>query len=164
MYRQGKIYADSRNNAVFPRENGGAYLRGTSDKAYFHAIGNKTQGAYVIEGIGDVWLCESPIDAISIKAHAPDAHVIAFGGNMLKLSDFTIPSEREIITAFDSDAQGRKFAEEVIKLWPTAKAMKAPSGKDWNEALQNDTGLIDANWIVDDGGGNTKTSKRRLVL
>lgn len=161
MHKQSKIYADSRNNVVFPREKGGAFLRGTSDKKYFHTIGNKHQGPYVLEGLGDVWLCESPIDALSIKAHIPDAHVISLGGNLIKLSELKFPINRKIISAFDNDHQGKNFTEQAINLWPTIQIMKPQTGKDWNAALQNDDRLIDAKWLMNT---SEKISAHKLKL
>ena len=164
MYMQRKIYADSKNNAVFPRERGGAFIRGTTDKKYFRTLGNKNQGAYVIEGVGDVWLCESSIDALSIKAHSPDAHVISVSGNLIKLTELTIPIGRKIISAFDNDHQGKNFTEEAIKLWPAIQIMKPPTGKDWNAALQNDDRLIDAKWLMNTTPEKISAHKLKLSM
>lgn len=149
LYNNGKIYADIYANAVFPRERGGAYLRGTAEKPFYRAIGLKDQGAYVIPGTGDCWVCEGPIDAVSIKAMNPEAHVMAMGGSMLKVSDINAPEDRKIVLAFDDDSAGRAFTTEAQKKWPNASIAKPPK-KDWNKAIEMDARLIHSAWHQSD--------------
>jgi 5S rRNA maturation endonuclease (ribonuclease M5) len=157
LHGSGSVFADNNANAVFPREHGGAFLRGTSSKPFFRAIGGKDQGAYVIPGTGDCWICESPVDAASIKAMKPDAHIIAMGGSMLKVSDINAPESRKIVLAFDNDGAGRAFTAEAQKKWPNATIAK-PSKKDWNESIKMDASLIDSTWHEsDESASNTKT-------
>jgi 5S rRNA maturation endonuclease (ribonuclease M5) len=157
LHGNGSVFADSNANSVFPREHGGAFLRGTTSKPFFRAIGSKDQGAYVIPGNGDCWICESPIDAASIKAMKPEAHIIAMGGSMLKVSDINAPEGRKIVLAFDNDGAGRAFTAEAQKKWPNATIAKPPK-KDWNESIKMDASLIDGAWYQsDESGSHTKT-------
>lgn len=139
------VYADQRANAVFPRENGGAFVRGTLATKFHRTFGGKEAGPVIVPGDGDVWLTEAPIDAYSIKATDPHAMVIALGGNLLRIRDVVrwVPPNRPVKLGFDNDDQGRTFDAEAKKIWPNATIEKAPGGaKDWNEALRADPSLI----------------------
>lgn len=164
MHQHRKVYADRFNNAVFVREKGGAFLRGTKDKSFFRTIGNKAQGSFILQGDGDVWICESPIDAASIKSYAPQAHVISIGGNIIKLSEVDIPVGRKVFAAFDNDAQGQKFTDELVKIHPATKSFRPPAGKDWNVSIQNNNRLIDSDWLDISILQETKTGKFRLKI
>ena len=164
MHLNGKVYADRFHNAVFVREKGGAFVRGTKDKSFFRTIGNKAQGSFILQGDGDVWICESPIDAASIKSYAPQAHVISTGGNIIKLSEVSIPVGRKVFAAFDNDSKGQKFTDELIKIHPATKSFRPPSGKDWNASIQNNDQLIDSDWLEKSIFKESKTSKFRSKI
>lgn len=145
MFAKGLVYADRRANAVFPRKNGGAFVRGTLGLKFHRTFGSKEAGPVIIPGSGDIWLTEAPIDAYSIKAMNPNDQVIALGGSLLRPHDVArwIPIGRTVRLAFDNDRQGREFDAEAKKIWPDAAIEKPPSGaKDWNEALKADPSLI----------------------
>ena len=146
---KGLLYSDSVGNAVFKRKKNGAFLRGTGIKHFFKTIGKKSEGPFEVPGQGDIYLCESPIDAISIKAMHPEAHAIALGGNMLKISDLDIPKDRKIIMSFDSDLQGRAFDEEAKAIYKDAEIVKAKDAKDMNELLKRRPSLIDDQYTPD---------------
>lgn len=159
------IYADARNNAVFPRTNGGAFVRGTTPAPFFRTIGGKECGPYVIEGEElDVILCEAPVDALSLKAIYPNAKVFALGGNLLTPEDikpYVQPGAR-VLLGFDADEQGKVFEQQAKAIWPNAESLPAPFGaKDWNEALQ--TKKIDpaAVWRDSSPISPTKTQTRQ---
>ena len=162
-YQRGLAYADRIGNAVFVRQLGGAFLRGTGDKRFTRTIGREC-GAYVVPGKTDAecWICESPIDALSIKAVYPDAHVIATGGNAVgpKLAATLVPPGAKVVRlAFDSDAAGAKMALQITPLLlvtpgRTVERALAPTGKDWNEAIIKRPALIHASWR-DQGKGGT---------
>lgn len=147
MYAEGKIYADKWSNAVFKREIGGAFLHGTTDKVFTRAIGNERQGSHIIEGVGDIWLCSSPLDAMSIKAHCADAYIFAIGDNILRLPSINLPIGNKINLAFNDDHKGRNIANLAIKQWPLAKVRNPPSGKNWSAALNIDNRLVDDKWL-----------------
>ena len=148
LYKKRLVFADSNANAVFPRENGGAYVRGTTLKPFFRAFGSKAMGAYVIPGTGDCWLCESPIDAASIKAIHAEAHVICIGGSMLNVNEINAPQGRKIVLGFDNDEAGQLLTKKALERWSSAIIAK-PLFKDWNETLQKNNDLIDAAWLDD---------------
>lgn len=140
LHAQKSIYADARNNAVFPRAKGGAFVRGTTPAPFHRAIGGKDCGPYIIQGNdAQVVLCEAPVDAISLKALYPNAKVIALGGNLLSPQEVKqhIRPNAAVLLGFDNDKQGEVFKSQAKALWPHAETLQIPSGiKDWNEALQ----------------------------
>ena len=148
-HKLGLVYADSKSNAVFPRAEGGAFLRGITEKPFKRTVGNKQQGPYQIPGPGDVVLCESPTDALSIKAVHSNAHVIATGGNLLRSTDLQkyVPAGRAVWLAFDNDEQGKKYNTEYQAVFADAKVAKLDKKvKDWSDALQRGLVEIDSAW------------------
>lgn len=152
-HQMGLAYADRIGNAIFPRQLGGAFVRGTGDKRFVRTIGRDC-GAYVLPGKPDqCWLCESAVDALSIKAIHPDAHVIATGGNGVgaKLAATLVPHVASVVRlAFDNDAAGNRLAMQITPLLTvagrTVERAAAPVGKDWNEAIIGQPDLIHARW------------------
>jgi len=162
-HRLGLVYADSKANAVFPRAEGGAFLRGITDKPFKRTVGNKLQGPYEVIGPGDVIICESPTDALSIKAMHSSVHVIATGGNLLRPDDVKkhVPPGRAVWLAFDNDEQGKKYNTEYQAVFADAKALKLnKNAKDWNDALQRGLVEIDDAWQPPVGGGGEEEQHR----
>lgn len=167
LHKQRVVYSDSRNNAVFPRAAGGAFVRGTTATKFHRTVGGKECGPYVIPAIAGnktVVICEAAIDACSLKALHPQAQIIATGGNLLSPQDIKkhIPADAEVILAFDADEQGKVFEQQAKAIWPDAVTLQIPSGvKDWNEALQ--TKKIDpaAVWRDSSPISPTKTQTRQ---
>lgn len=162
LHQRNLVYADKQSNAIFPKKKGGAFILGTSDKPFYRTYGSKTQGHYVIEGSGDIWLCESALNAISIKAHSSEAHIIALGEALLNPSGISLPTGRKIILAFNLDSKGRRFREDALKIWPAAKTINPPSGKDWSFALQNNSELMDQRWRSSAINVSTVANKMKL--
>jgi 5S rRNA maturation endonuclease (ribonuclease M5) len=136
-----RLRADMFNNAVFPRDKGGAFVRGTGQTKFHRAYGGKECGPFTLPGAvgGKVILCESAIDACSLKALHAGATVHALGGNLLRPADVKelVPGGAEVLLAFDADSQGQQFNIEAKQVWPNAQQLELPPGvKDWNEALQ----------------------------
>ena len=154
LHDQGLVYADSFPNVVFPRP-GGCDIRGTSGT--FHSVigDQESSGPFVIPGDGDVYFTEAAIDACSIKAVAPDAHVISLGGRMFALEhpevQLSFPTSRlslfRVFYAFDRDLAGDDYAHAVLAAHPSAQPFfPPPEVKDWNKAIQSDRGLIHEFW------------------
>lgn len=163
-HRLGLVYADSKANAVFPRAEGGAFLRGITDKPFKRTVGNKLQGPYEVIGPGDVIICESPTDALSIKAVHSSAHVIATGGNLLCPDDVKkhVPHGRAVWLAFDNDDQGKKYNSEYQAVFADAKVLKLnKNAKDWNNALQRGLVEIDDAWQPTASGGGEDAEQYR---
>lgn len=134
----GKVYADHLANLVFRRENGGAFLRGTSGP-FKQTRGGKEAGPFLIDGLEhETVLCESPIDAISYRALRPESgRILALGGNLLSPGDVRKWIRGEVVLAFDRDQAGEKMALRAVdELKGVNMRRDVPDGKDWNEDLQ----------------------------
>lgn len=156
------VYADSRGNAVFPRTGGGAFVRGTGPTRFVRTIGSADAGAYVLpgaHGTSECWICESAIDALSIRAMSPDAHIIATAGNLLsagKVAALVPPGAPVVHLAHDADAEGDKIAAQLKAELPKRLVQRdrPPTGKDWNDTIKAEPNRIAALWR-DDGGKGT---------
>ena len=150
VHRMGKVHADQRGNAVFPRVDGGAFVRGTGSIKFQRTIGGKSCGPYVLGGTGQVVIVESAIDALSIKSMAPHVHVLATGGGLLTALDLVefLPNPvRPIILSFDSDSAGQEYTRLAKLVWPDAK-VRVPDGvKDWNDLVKKEPNRIHASWL-----------------
>lgn len=167
LHSQKRLYSDSRNNAVFLRAEGGAFLRGTTSAKFFRTIGGKDCGPYIVPGDdSQVIICEAPVDALSLKAIHPNAKVIAIGGNLLTPEDIKkhIQDGAKVLLGFDGDAQGLAFEQQAKAAWPDAETLKLPSDtKDWNEGLQRGLVAVDDVWSeqeVSRTGSNTEQNRR----
>jgi len=146
LIASGKIYADSRSNAVFLLVRGkanrpiGAELRGTGrcvwrgmapgtckDLGYFW-IGAKESRKII--------LCESAIDAISCFHLHPDRICISTSGVRANPSWLAGLIERryQIQCGFDADEPGDLAAHRMIALYPTISRLR-PTALDWNDLL-----------------------------
>jgi len=136
LHSLGSVYAGAFANAVFPRVDGGAFLRGTGESPFKRTLGGKNGGPMVLLGSGAVWLCEGPLDGLAIKSRVPDAHVLALGGGLLKASEVGrwMPKGREIVLAFDTDEAGRRYEAEALAAYPAARVARPPLlGRDWGD-------------------------------
>ena len=152
LVHAGKLYADTRGNAVFlllgkEKKVVGAELRGTTrvpwrgmapgsrkDLGCFYVYRSKTK---------KMVLCESAIDAISCFALDPDCLTASTSGanpNPAWLKSF-INDGYEIHCGFDADETGDKLAKKMIALHPTIKRLR-PSKQDWNEVLMANSRLL----------------------
>lgn len=147
LIESGRIYADTRGNAVFVllgKENTpvGAELRGTTrrpwrgmavgsrkDLGYFSALAPQTATVVV--------LCESAIDAISCSEIHPARLCISTAGARPN-PDWLAPLIRsgyDVFCGFDSDPSGDHLAAAMIALYPSVKRLR-PERKDWNDILR----------------------------
>ena len=149
MHALGKVWADERVNAVFPRANGGAFVRGTGPAPFRRTVGGKSCGPFVLEGSRHVVIVESAIDAFSIKSMAPDVHVLATGGSLLTAQDLVVhlPDEaRPVVIAFDNDGAGREYTRLSKIVWPNARVRIPDAGKDWNDLVRLQPERINKRW------------------
>ena len=146
LVESGKLYADSRGNAVFLLVAGkanrpvGAELRGTGSRVWRGmAPGTRKDVGYFWTGSREsdkIVLCESAIDAISCCAIDPDRICISTSGaraNPRWLSGL-IARGYEIHCGFDADDPGENAASNMIALYPTVQRLSPPE-HDWNEVL-----------------------------
>lgn len=151
LIHEGLLYEDTRGNAVFvnqKKEREIAISRGTSTyaKEPFKRIDTSESNNYWVfenQNVDTVYVCESPIDAISLyelNGQKFGAYV-AMGGVKNKtlqkiISDYP---HSQIVIATDWDEKGEIFAKENRKycskiLRPNSNDMK--NTKDWNDILR----------------------------
>jgi hypothetical protein len=152
LIESGRLYADSRGNAVFlllGKENKpvGAELRGTSSARWRGmAPGSQRDLGYFsvpAPGAMTAILCESAIDAISCLELHPHCLCVSTSGarpNPRWLPEL-IRQGFEIYCGFDSDSTGETMAGNMIALQPGIKRLR-PSQHDWNDVLKEHRALI----------------------
>lgn len=147
LIKSGKLYGDSRGNAVFlllgkEKKVVGAELRGTGNTQWRGmAAGSKKQlGCFYILGKSNkkMVICESAIDAISCLVLLPEYTALSTAGTnhnpewLKKMID----NGCEIFCGFDADSTGDLLANKMIRLYPSIKRIR-PAMHDWNELLQS---------------------------
>lgn len=156
LMKQNLLYEDCRRNCVFQRENPGlCILRGTRGEKWTKII-CETPNNYWFFKAGedpiDVFICESPIDAISLYEcnQRRCGYYCAMGGlkeqtYLRIINDLALDEDsnlcKNIKIAVDWDAAGRRFLDHTISneykfvaLRPSETEMKCT--KDWNDVLQ----------------------------
>lgn len=148
LINSGKIYADTRGNAVFLLLGKrsmlpvGAELRGTCAARPWRGMapGSRKDRGYFSVGDaqhGPVVLCESAIDALSCLALHPGRLCISTAGaraNPRWLSNL-LAQGFEVFCGFDTDATGENMARAMAVLYPCVKRLR-PSQHDWNDVLR----------------------------
>jgi hypothetical protein len=150
LLQSGKLYADSRGNAVFVLVAGktqrpvGAELRGTGPRVWRGmAPGTRKDSGYFwigTHGARQIVLCESAIDAISCFQMRPQRICISTSGvraNPPWLRGL-LARGYEIHCGFDADDPGDAAARRMIALYPMVERLRPPA-HDWNDALASDT-------------------------
>lgn len=161
LHGMGLLYADSRANATFKREAGGAFQRGTGTQKFHRSIGGPECGPFVVPGSGNkVVLVEAPLDAIAAVAAHPGATAIASGGDQLPPASLApwIPKGAEVLAGHDTDRRGDQVAKQAEELFG-AKRLK-PSEKDWAQTVKNEPWRVKAPWSDEDTSGPEKTPPR----
>jgi hypothetical protein len=146
LVESGKLYADSRGNAVFLLVAGranrpvGAELRGTGPRVWRGmAPGTRKDLGYFwigAQGSREVVLCESAIDAISCFQMHPQHICISTSGvraNPRWLSGL-LSHGYEVHCGFDADSTGDAAAARMIAIHPAVTRLRPPA-HDWNDAL-----------------------------
>jgi hypothetical protein len=146
LIKNGKIYADRRNNVVFlllgkEKTVVGAELRGTGTsgwKGLAKGSDKKLGGFYVRGGVYSkkIILCESAIDSMSCVLLNPCYMAISTAGatpNPLWLSQL-IEKGYDLYCGFDADVTGDRLAERMMILHPSVIRLR-PELHDWNDQL-----------------------------
>ena len=146
LIESGKLYADSRGNAVFLLVAGkiqrpvGAELRGTGPRVWRGmAPGTRKDWGYFwigTSGSREIVLCESAIDAMSCFQMNPRRICISTSGVLANppwLSGL-IARGYKLHCGFDADEPGDTAAARMIVLYPAVKRLRPPA-HDWNDAL-----------------------------
>jgi hypothetical protein len=154
LIESGRLYADSRANAVFVLLGNrstpvGAELRATGQRPWRGMApgSSKDLGFFDVrpaeaEGIlkdspAGVILCESAIDALSCFAIHPRHRCISTAGarpNPCWLASL-IQQGHQVHCGFDADPTGENMARAMIALHPTVQRLR-PSVHDWNDVLR----------------------------
>ena len=151
LLRSGKLYADSRANAVFlllgkEKRVVGAELRGTTQsKWHGMAPGSRKElGCFYLKSSNTkkAVLCESAIDAISYFALEPNCIALSTAGANPNPAWLSILIEKgfDIYCGFDSDDTGDSIAKRMSQLYPRVKRIRAIK-HDWNEELRSISAL-----------------------
>ncbi len=152
LIESGRIYADSRNNAVFlllgkEKTSVGAELRGTGASFWrgMAAGSNKKNGGFYVRGnarTNKIILCESAIDSMSCVILNTCYMAISTSGatpNPQWLKGL-IEKGYDIYCGFDADETGDKLAEKMISIHPTVKRLR-PQRHDWNDLLTHSSSI-----------------------
>ncbi len=145
LVESGKLYADTRGNAVFlllGKENRpvGAELRGTGSARWRGlAPGSQKDLGYfsiVAPGPTMIVLCESAIDAMSCSLLHPSSLCVSTSGarpNPRWLPAF-LSQGVPVYCGFDADSTGDAMAQQMIALYPAVRRLR-PTEHDWNDLL-----------------------------
>jgi len=145
LIESGRLYADSRANAVFPllgKENRpvGAELRGTGSARWRGMApgSQKDLGYFSIDAPNPtmIVLSESAIDAMSCSLLHPSALCVSTSG--ARTNPRWLPALLSqgcpVYCAFDADTTGDSLAQQMIALHPTVRRLR-PTEHDWNDVL-----------------------------
>jgi hypothetical protein len=145
---QGRIFADSKGNAVFrlfdaDGKEVGFEKRGTYDKPFHGVYGEKGLFAVGSRRAGVAAFVESAIEALSYKALHPEALVISTTGNAIelpqKVAQALLGRGAQVVAAFNADMDGDRFAERFNERLGGVVKRDRPDeqlGKDWNLVLR----------------------------
>jgi len=164
LHNRGTIYADSRSNAVFIRQDAdgqavGASLRGTAPGSEFKglALGSRRDEGHFAFTVGQpapymavqYHIVESPIDALSRAALIQregvrgEYHFISTDGHgeiPRRHIDEGLAARGLVHCGFDNDKGGATLWERVTEAYPRAEALvrerPLAGAKDWNDALR----------------------------
>ena len=146
LVESGKLYADSRGNAVFLLVAGkaqrpvGAELRGTGPQVWRGmAPGTRKDLGYFwigAPGCREIVLCESAIDAMSCFQMHPRRICISTSGVRADPPwlDGLFAHGYDIFCGFDADGPGDAAAACMLTLHPAIRRLRPPA-HDWNDVL-----------------------------
>ncbi|MDZ8238746.1 MAG: relaxase/mobilization nuclease domain-containing protein [Nostoc sp. ChiQUE01a] len=157
LQRQGLAYIDQQENVVFIKrdlngEKSGALVWDThrqDNRAFKYPESDRQKGWFHLKLGGEpddkierVFLCDSPIDALSMAEIDRDGHKGQPPVRTMYMAvddPNNLPVEflrniSRIGAAFNNDDQGNEAAQVVQSMLPQAKRI-APSGRTWNEIL-----------------------------
>ncbi len=147
LIASGRLYADTRGNAVFlmlGKENKpvGAELRGTGSLPWRGMApgSHKDLGFFsVLPGLATtVVLCESAIDAISCFLLHPSALCVSTSGARPnpRWLPALLSQGLPVYCGFDSDSTGDLIAQHLMALYPVVGRLR-PTLHDWNDLLKS---------------------------
>jgi len=146
LVQSGKLYADSRGNAVFLLVAGkaqrpvGAELRGTGPRVWRGmAPGTRKDLGYFWigeRGSQEIVLCESAIDAMSCFQIHPQRICISTSGVRADPPwlEGLLARGYDVLCGFDADGPGDAAAACMLTLHPAIRRLRPPA-HDWNDVL-----------------------------
>lgn len=146
LLESGRLYADTRGNAVFPllgKENRpvGAELRGTGSARWRGmAPGSQKDLGYfsiAAPAATTIVLCESAIDAMSCFLLHPRSLCVSTSGARPnpRWLPFFLSQGFPVYCGFDADSTGDAMAQHMIALYPVVRRLR-PTEHDWNDVLK----------------------------
>lgn len=146
LHQLGLLYSDAAGNAVFKRKNGGAFIQGV--KPFFQRdMGGASCGPLIIPGKAlDCYVTKTPLSACVIKAIHPESAVLAFGNDLIDLSnvmDLTLNTSNIILAG---ENEGRVNNLDYLKS-NGSDIFLPPDGKSWANSILQDQSLIASEWL-----------------
>ncbi len=145
------IFVNKLSQTIFPRELAGYVLTEPNSPNFHRIVGRGEQcGGYVLEGSGDVYIVDTPISAICVKAKIKNAHVIAtLGANGIRPDQAKIPHERKVHIAFGNHSTGHAAAAIWMRHFAGADRV-LPVSETWIEDVRLCHAVIDVEWSDQD--------------
>lgn len=150
LFDEGTLYQTAKygNCAFVSKECNYAELVGTGETRFKGIVQGSDQDGYWITGATNpekVYVCESAIDAISLKVlheiASPDNHNNAYasigGLKPQAMQRLLAKYPDKCILAVDNDDAANAFADKFSEL-----ERAIPSAKDWNELLKEEADII----------------------
>lgn len=173
-----RVRVDDRGNAIFPHyDREGLCGFEVKNRGFTGFATGGSKGLWysmASPSCRELIFCESAIDAISYHALNPpqegeEIRVFSIGGTMNGDQPDLIHGAMEkappgsvVVMAFDDDEAGDVFAERVRELAPPSIELRRTlpplgMGKDWNEVLKYQKGIVDPPSLVTVGTEHGKT-------
>ena len=133
-HNQGLIFSDPRGNCVFARDrDSGVFKIGAGDKPFKQSLGKGGEPFVMAGSDGKVFVTDSPLEALAVKAMQPDSAILATGGFMQaeKLKPYL--EQKEIYLAQGQDKTGQEMARYLKEYFPIAKRIQPGQSASWNE-------------------------------
>lgn len=179
-----RVRVDDRGNAIFPHWD----KEGLSG----YEVKNRGFTGFAAGGIKGLWysvasqdcktlvFCESAIDALSYYVLNPppaggEIRLFSIGGSLnesqpelIRAAMEKAPAGSVVIAAFDDDEGGDNFAAQLRELAPPSVEVRRAlppqgMGKDWNDALKYQRGIVDRAVMPTVGSEHEKTTPFQYV-
>lgn len=145
LISKGQIYADGKNNCVFPNaEKTFSFSRGTYEEKRFVCCNGEMDFLkydFNSSKTNEIYLFESSIDALSYRTLNPQKnglYVVLNGSALInRVQELGIDKFSKVHLCFDNDEQGQKFCAKIKDQTISACEIHQPKGKDFNEDLKN---------------------------
>ena len=131
---QGLVFSDPCGNCVFARDqDSGVFKIGAGDKPFRQSLGKGGEPFVMSGSDGKVFVADSPLEALALKAMQPDSTVLATNGFMSaeKLKPYL--EHKEIYLAQGQNKTGQEMARYLREYFPIAKRLQPGQSASWNE-------------------------------